>query len=160
MQGHAGKIIAIEGDTATVAFTRSSMCEKCGACKLSGDGRMEIQVQNTLKAKMGDTVELSVPPSSMLLAGLLVYILPLIALIAGVWLGSRWGDGVALGCGLGAALLVFLPVWLGKKKFEDKLSALIEKPVGHPTLVPINDKRPQITITSAADDFADHHENL
>lgn len=45
---------------------------------------------------------------------------------------------------------------LGKKKFEEKLGNLIEKPNGKPTLVPETDKRQEININSAADDFADH----
>jgi len=45
---------------------------------------------------------------------------------------------------------------LGKKRFEELLGGLIHKPAGKPVLVPITDKREQLHITSAADDFADH----
>ena len=45
---------------------------------------------------------------------------------------------------------------LGKKLFEELLGGLVEKPQGKPALVPEPDKRQEITITSAADDFADH----
>lgn len=48
---------------------------------------------------------------------------------------------------------------LGKKRFEDTLGGLIEKPVGKPVLVPETDKRTEINITTAAEDFADHNEN-
>ena len=44
---------------------------------------------------------------------------------------------------------------LGKKKFNEILSDFIEKPQGKPTLVPESDKREALSITSAADDFAD-----
>ena len=40
---------------------------------------------------------------------------------------------------------------LGKKKFEEILGSLIEKPQGKPTLVPDSDKRPPIN--TAQDDF-------
>ena len=40
---------------------------------------------------------------------------------------------------------------LGKTKFEELLSGLIEKPQGKPTLVPMSDKRP--TMNTAANDF-------
>jgi hypothetical protein len=48
---------------------------------------------------------------------------------------------------------------LGKKRFEETLGGMIEKPTGKPALVPRTDKRQEIHITSAADDFADHNEN-
>ena len=44
---------------------------------------------------------------------------------------------------------------LGKKRFEETLSAYIEKPQGKPVLVPETDKRQEYTVNSAADDFAD-----
>ena len=43
---------------------------------------------------------------------------------------------------------------LGKKKFEELLSALITKPQGKPTLVPVSDKRP--ALNTAKDDFKEN----
>lgn len=48
---------------------------------------------------------------------------------------------------------------LGKKRFEETIGGLIEKPQGKPVLVSITDKRQEINITMAADDFADPIEN-
>ena len=42
---------------------------------------------------------------------------------------------------------------LGKKRFEELLSNLVEKPQGKPVLVPDSDKRP--AMHTAADDFSD-----
>ncbi len=44
---------------------------------------------------------------------------------------------------------------MGKKTFAEVLGAYVEKPQGKPTLAPESDKRPALTSTSAADDFAD-----
>ena len=41
---------------------------------------------------------------------------------------------------------------LGKKKFNELLGDLVEKPAGRPTLAPLSDKRPAVRIT-ATDDF-------
>lgn len=38
---------------------------------------------------------------------------------------------------------------LGKKRFNDTLGNLVHKPAGKPTLVPVGDKRPELTPTSA-----------
>ena len=43
---------------------------------------------------------------------------------------------------------------LSKKRFTELLGGLVEKPTGKPTLVPTSDKRQEINIMSAADDFA------
>lgn len=40
---------------------------------------------------------------------------------------------------------------LGKKKFKELLSNLIEKPAGKPTLVPLSDKRQSLTINNTAE---------
>ena len=38
---------------------------------------------------------------------------------------------------------------LGKSRFEELLASYIEKPAGKPTLVPADDKRPEMTTASA-----------
>ena len=47
---------------------------------------------------------------------------------------------------------------LGKKQFDTLLGHLIEKPQGKPTLVPVSDKRPAITVTGAKQDFTEFME--
>lgn len=43
---------------------------------------------------------------------------------------------------------------MGKRNFTDILGSWIDKPQGKPTLVPNSDKRPEIEISSAAEDFS------
>ena len=42
---------------------------------------------------------------------------------------------------------------MGKKQFSEILGDLVVKPEGKPTLVPLSDKRPELQISTAADDF-------
>ena len=42
---------------------------------------------------------------------------------------------------------------MGKKNFSEILGNLVVKPEGKPTLVPVTDKRPELQVDSAADDF-------
>ena len=42
---------------------------------------------------------------------------------------------------------------MGKKQFSEILGDLVVKPEGKPTLVPLSDKRPELQVSTAADDF-------
>ena len=44
---------------------------------------------------------------------------------------------------------------MGKKKFQEVLGAFIVKPPGKPTLVPVSDKRPALTITNVKEEFTE-----
>jgi len=44
---------------------------------------------------------------------------------------------------------------MGKKKFQEVLGAYIVKPPGKPTLVPVSDKRPALTITNVKEEFTE-----
>ena len=48
---------------------------------------------------------------------------------------------------------------MSKKEFNRILGALVEKPQGRPTLVPVTDKRPALTKTGAGDDFTELKED-
>lgn len=45
---------------------------------------------------------------------------------------------------------------LGRKRFEELLGGLIEKPQGKPTLVPLSDKRPALDYTDFEDEKRGH----
>ena len=47
---------------------------------------------------------------------------------------------------------------IGKKKFNEILGRLIERPEGKPTLVPISDKRKEIVVSNTA--IADFKEEI
>ena len=76
---------------AVVRIQRSSACAHCesrGACHVTEGGAMLIEVTNDLQAKVNDHVEISVPGGSLLKLSLLVYFVPILALIAGAFAGS------------------------------------------------------------------------
>ena len=50
---------------------------------------MFIEVTNHLQAKTGDHIEIKMPTGSFLKLSLLVYILPIVALIAGAYFGAE-----------------------------------------------------------------------
>jgi sigma-E factor negative regulatory protein RseC len=88
-----------------------------------------IEVANDLQAAVGDRVEISMPEGSLLKLSLLVYLLPVVALIAGACLGSELAavlnmdatlSSVIFGCS--AMAIVF-----GVLKWLDGISNLREK---------------------------------
>ena len=92
---------------ARVRIERSASCSHCesrGACQVVGGKSMVIDVSNALHAKVGDRVEIGVPTNSFLKLAILVYLLPVIALIIGAVLGRAWGQSFGLQSSLAAVL--------------------------------------------------------
>jgi sigma-E factor negative regulatory protein RseC len=51
---------------------------------------MLVEVQNRLQAGVGDRVEIAVPTGTLLKLSMLVYFLPIIALIVGAYAAGEW----------------------------------------------------------------------
>ncbi|ACL70083.1 SoxR reducing system RseC family protein [Halothermothrix orenii] len=85
-----GKVIKTEGDKLTVKIIRRSACSKCGhKCGLAGAhevDEIEVEVDNTVGAKEGQVVKLEMGEQPLVVASMLVYLLPIISLIAGYFI--------------------------------------------------------------------------
>ncbi len=97
---------------AWVRTTRSSACESCSsrhACQGEASGKeMEVEAINTADARVGDHILLNFKTTSLLKATFLLYIFPILAMLAGALLGqhiaqTRGSDPSAM-----AALFAFL----------------------------------------------------
>ena len=129
---HIGIVTAISDGTARIHFLRGSACAHCGACLTVGEAEMEISLPNTLGAKEGDRVSVDLSPKRVVQASLLAYAVPLILLIAGVLVGSRYADwaGLALGifaCGLGYLILRIVEKTTAKsKRFQPRMTRILD----------------------------------
>jgi len=123
------------GTKAWVVTTRSEMCEACasqGACKVLGGGKeMEVEAINTAQAKPGDQVLLTLENQSLMKLSFLVYMFPILALIAGAALGQKVGSLLSINqeltsFGLGAIAfgLAFLILRKKDKKLEQAGSTI------------------------------------
>ncbi len=107
-----GKVIEIEGDRAKVSLPRKSGCASCGKCGLGLEGgEMLLEAENRPGARVGDRVEVEIPERDPLLAALLLFGLPLLAMLLGVVAGTllerMWGwDSEAPAVVLGLVLLL------------------------------------------------------
>lgn len=113
-----GVVTRVEGDYAWVEIGAAPGCGSCKSQGGCGSGLLGLSAPsrqhrlfNSVNARPGDTVSVSMPDGGVLKAALLAYLLPLALGIggaaAGMWLGG--GDGHALSglvAGLGGGWLL------------------------------------------------------
>ena len=125
MDSPVGKIVSIGQGKATVAVERTAACPRCAAGKgcgaglLSGSTRpalLEVSLSPHLRIGEGDAVRLTLEPSYLLRASLLVYGLPLagivLVLVAGWFISRPLSDLEAITyAGVGLAAGYFAGRW-------------------------------------------------
>lgn len=121
-----GRIAALDGQCATVVVAQATGCRGCAghkscgfalprngahALSLSGDAPC---VSNRLR--VGDTVTVAIAERTLLAGITWAYGVPLLALLAGLLIGGRWGEPAsAVGTVIGAALGFALLRWHGRR---------------------------------------------
>ncbi|MDW7651996.1 MAG: SoxR reducing system RseC family protein [Bacillota bacterium] len=85
-----GQVVDVKDDIAIVMVRRHETCSKCGGCgvAVSGKGENYVEAQNVVNAVVGQTVKVAMDTSHVLKASFVVYIVPIIALLIGIWLGQ------------------------------------------------------------------------
>jgi len=126
-----GVVKGIEGNMARVIVQRRGECEKCAATSICEPiGGMEIEALNPIHAKVGQTVKVAIRPAAYLKGSIIVYGLPLIALIVGAIFGENIAkaylkglspDIVATVSGFAFLLITFIIIRIWSKKAETKL---------------------------------------
>ncbi|HBG45852.1 MAG TPA: hypothetical protein DDW94_02580 [Deltaproteobacteria bacterium] len=129
MEEH-GTVIETKGQLVVIKAQRTSACDSCSSKKSCGSGgsdeEMLIEADNSIGAMVGDKVIFSVSARSVLKAGMLLYLFPILSFIAGVALGQSVFSGIFpmynadLVSGLTGA--AFLAVAFGVLKALSKLS--------------------------------------
>ena len=80
-------VIDVSGTRATVTIESKSHCDHCRLCTVGEDGQRMLEADNKVSASPGEKVILEVPPGQIVTTSLVVYGLPLVALVGGVVLG-------------------------------------------------------------------------
>ncbi len=83
-----GEIVKIEGDVAFVRMVLGEKCEGCNLCSAFGENSKVLEARNVLGAKVGDRVTVEINPKLVVGHSLLVFVLPVISLIIGYFLGT------------------------------------------------------------------------
>ena len=116
-----GVVVESSGDRARISVERSSACKKCSAkalCRPFGETHNVMEVANPAGAAKGQRVVVAVEPDRLVKNSLVVYGIPIAALIAGAALGSqiargaRGDEAADVGAIAGAAVFLGLAVIL------------------------------------------------
>lgn len=130
-----GLVLSVEGDYILVQAESASGCAGCGSKGGCGTASLSIlfapsvaralQVENSLNAKVGDNVLLSMVESELLKHSMMAYGFPLILLMFGAWLGLIFFDSDILSAVLGFGFL--LSGWLFTKLVYKPILPKLEK---------------------------------
>jgi len=85
-----GLVIKTTNNIATVNLQRHLTCESCGKCGiLSGSGKRDLTVEalNPIQAKSGQRVIVETDDRQILFISFMLYLVPVAALLAGIYLG-------------------------------------------------------------------------
>jgi sigma-E factor negative regulatory protein RseC len=126
MATEQGIVKTVGPGKAFVQIQRSEACSRCsskGACGMLSNKEFVIPAINELEATVGDRVEVSVPTDVFLTASLLVYFIPVVALVIGAavgwWAAPRWGKDptlLSVFCAAAAMALTFIAVKAADRK--------------------------------------------
>jgi sigma-E factor negative regulatory protein RseC len=93
MATEKGIVIKTDSTTAWVKTAKTHACEACAArssCNVMGGGKeMEVQAINHAGAKAGEKVVIYFETSPLLKATFMIYVLPILFLMAGAFIGSK-----------------------------------------------------------------------
>ena len=128
-----GKVIETKGKKAVVRFVRSDACGHCNACFRLGSNEADIDIDNALNAQIGDLVGIEMHAKSVLKASLILYGVPLVALLVGAFIGSLQGDvyaalgGVLFAAGAFFILRALEPKFSRMTEFKPRMVEIIEQ---------------------------------
>ncbi len=90
-------------------FERHSACDKCHMCAVTKDTmKVEVTLDNTLGANVGDFVEVEMGERYVLTAAAIVYVIPLVLIGVGIGLGTLINELAQVLMGLGGLIVGFV----------------------------------------------------
>lgn len=127
-----GQVIEIKGGIAVVKMTRTEACAKCRAC-IAGMKKEDtcVEADNGCDAKVDDWVEVELRENGFIVAVLIMYGIPFVALIIGIMLGNfvispymgltnQSSELVSFGVGILFTAIAFLWIKSQEARWESK----------------------------------------
>jgi len=91
-----GIVAEVKGEKLIVNIERNPACVSCKACSMGEGKKMEIEFDNTIGAKKGDRVKIALDDSIILKGSFLFYVVPLLGLIIGLFIGKVFAEKIDL----------------------------------------------------------------
>ena len=96
----SGIVVSAQKNFATIQIVRGEKCQGCTLCDDVGADKMQVQAMNRIGAGVGDWVEVEIEPGQVLGHSFLLFVMPILIMIVGYFIGSRLGDGSGEGYGI------------------------------------------------------------
>lgn len=134
--GEIGKVIGIDDNKVTVKMTRTEACAKCRACSIGMEKQdMIIKASNLCNANIDDNVEIVLEEENFIKAVSIMYGIPFISLIVGIF-GGYYGS-ISLGVGnneligfcLGMLFVIITYLWIRHKESYWKSKDFVPKAI-------------------------------
>ena len=132
-----GEVTAVRGEWLEITFCRPADCEKCNACH---GGKSQTTLVLKGQAKVGDAAVVQMPVKTFMQASATAYVLPLAALLAGMFIGAALVPAqqdaaglIGALIGLGASMLALKLTEKNRRKdprWQPTLVEIIPKPEG------------------------------
>jgi len=105
-----GIVTALTDTGAWIKTQKNSACAACSArhsCKTDGGEEAKVEVRNNVNARLGDRVVIHFNTASLLKAAFLLYVVPILGLLAGAGIGQKIAQLYAIEGSLPAVLAGF-----------------------------------------------------
>ena len=141
MATEKGVVIKIDATTAWITTTKTSACEGCAArssCTVLGGGKeMEVEAINDIGARVGQNVVLHFQTSPLLKATFLLYVLPILFLILGAFIGDQAAPHFDMDPSTCSVIVGFIFFGVSIKFVKSKGNKLAKKDAYRPKVIRI-----------------------
>lgn len=105
-----GTVVECKNNFVQVRIERNSACASCGKCGMTEKQKhVDFFVENTLDARLGDSVEVEIPETNTVPLAFVAYVLPLIPALALMFvsISLKWPEWASLLMFVGGAIVGF-----------------------------------------------------
>jgi sigma-E factor negative regulatory protein RseC len=135
--------------TAWVKTVRSGACESCSSKKSCGTANsqkeMVVSVKNTLKVAEGDHVVIGLETAPVMFLTFLLYVFPILMLIAGALIGNQFGPAFSLNPSASSMIVGFVFFGIAFGVIRAKNRSMSDNQAYKPFLVR---KKPQAVVAN------------